>query len=276
MNTIRTVSAQFVAGIGVIDFYIDIPFEVDMVKLVDTRSRAPLYSIPMIPRVSFLSGNQIVCLANKSNFGATVPIEFWYNRPTPIIGTYTISNDLVGETDKPQSYVMFVFEFWSFKADLPRNLRPTNWQSEVISVSSRDNTFALDIRFPVDEIIIENYEVILFNRVDLNSIMFYSDFIPPTTEYIKNADPLVGTNYVSNGLSKSRVAGSIIGVVNNNYATNAKYRYRFAEPQIIRGNYRVWNAPDPQPYPASTISNLSWYVWNTGIATFFIKFISYR
>lgn len=276
MNTIRTISAQFTLNTSIMDFYLDIPFEVDMVKLVDTRSYGVGVST-MSPRISFLPNNQVVCLANKTGFPANNQIEFWFNRATPLIGTYYISNDVVGDTAKPTSYLLFVFEFWSFKAGLPRAVRPTNWQQELISVSSIDNSFSLDIRFPVDEIIIENCDIINFNLSTQSSLIFYSDFLPSTPTYVKNIDPLVGTDYVSNNLSKARVSSGVIGVVHNTYYTNPVYRYKFEQPITIRGNYRIWNQADPQPYPASLLSPVASGIWdNIDIATFFVKFISYR
>jgi hypothetical protein len=277
MNTIRTISVQCVSGDGVVPFYIDIPFEVDMVKLVDTRSYGSGV-LAMAPRISFLPKNQVVCIANKNYFPSALPVEYYYQRPTPIIGTHYITNDAIGNETKPLSYLMFVFEFWSFKAGLPMEIRPTNWQNEMISVSSRDNSFPLDILFPVDEIIIENTAVINFNVTTLSSLVFYSDFVPSIPEYVLNKDPIVGTDLVSNGLSKSRVSGGIVALVSNSYDSNGKYRYRFQSPVTIRGVYRIWNSADPQTYPSDLLSPISSYLWDNGtdVVNLFVKFISYR
>jgi hypothetical protein len=275
MNTVRTVSAQFAEGSAIASFYIDIPFEVDMVRLVNMRSYAAnIY--PTTPRISFLPKNQIVSLGNKSaGFPSALPVEFYYDRPTPIIGTYTITNDVVIDTTAhPVAYVICVFEFWS-GYPIPR--RPTDFQNELLVVDTKENSFALDILFPVHEIVIENVSILNFNTITTSSLIFYSDFLPTGPSIVRDRDPLVGTTLVSNGLSKTRVSSGVLGIVSNTYDNNSKVRYRFKDPIFIRGNYRIWFEADPQPYPANQVLPTASGIWEDGTdtASFFIKFLSY-
>ena len=264
MNTVRTISVNTTMNNPNVSFMLNIPFEVDMIRLVDCRSYSlflgDAYEV-CIPLLSFIP-NQPLCLANTGT--NCNPIEFHFKNSTPINGLHSMSLTFPSATGLvPQSFVSLILEFWSYKVGIPLEIRQTNWQNECVSVSDNQNTFALDVQFPVDEIIIEDMFFQRFNVSKFNSLTFYSDFLSQESVYTK-------TDTNSN---KCRVAGATIGMCNwgTLVVRPNKIRYRFAQPITIRGNYTIWFRPDPAPYGAG---GSIWSLW--GNASFLFKFISYR
>ena len=260
MNTVRTISVNTTMNNPNVSFMLNIPFEVDMIRLVDCRSQSLLVAgsyYVCIPTLSFIP-NQPLCIANT---GANCnPTEFHFKNSTPINGLHSMSLTFPTALGLvPQTFVSLILEFWSHKVGIPLQVRQTKWQNECVSVSDNHNTFALDVQFPVDEIIIEDMFFQDFYVSNFNSLTFYSDFLPQESVY---------TNTDTNS-NKCRVAGATIGMCNwmTLLVRPNKIRYRFAQPITIRGNYTIWFRPDPDPYN-------NWGLW--GNATFLFKFISYR
>ena len=262
MNTIRTVSVKTTLNNPNVSFMLNIPFEVDLIRLVDCRSfslmGAPYYVC--IPTVSFIP-NQPLCLANT---GVNCnPIDFHFKQPKVINGLHTINLTFGGGLIGVMSYIGLIFEFWNTTIGIPLQIKQTNWQNECIDVSTSTNTFPLDIMFPVDEIIIEDMNFQGFKVVVDSSLTFYTDFLPQEPVY-KNKE----TN-----LNVCRTGGSTLGMCSTGVSMIRpnKIRYRFAQPITIRGNYRIWFEADPVVYGVGVNRSSVW-----GSATFLFKFISYR
>ena len=154
MNTIRTISVITQTGNPTVNFMLNIPFEVDLIRLVDCRSVVvTLNACVCIPTVSFIP-NQPLCIGNT---GCNInPVDFHFKNATPINGLHTMSFTYTGGYTGPQTYVGFILEFWNTITGIPLQMQQTLWQNACVSVSSNTNSFPLDILFPVDEIIIED------------------------------------------------------------------------------------------------------------------------
>ena len=261
MNSIRTISVITTVGNPTINFMLNIPFEVDLIRLVDCRSVCNGFgSFACIPTVSFIP-NQPLCIGNTG--GNINPVDFHFKNAKPINGLHTMSFAYTGGETGPQTYVGLILEFWNTITGIPLQMKQTQWQNACVSVSSNTNSFPLDILFPVDEIIIEDMFFQNFNSSSYSSLTFYTDFLPLEPIYTK-------TEPNSN---KCRTAGSTIGMCNLGIIMTRpnKIRYRFAQPLTIRGNYRIWFEADPISWGAGLFNSSVW-----GSASFLFKFISYR
>jgi len=262
MNTQRTISGRFLASAPSVSFYIDIPFEVDMIKLVDGRGiNSDINSRPTLPTVSFIP-NQVIAMIGNT-FGSGSPTEFYFKQPTAIVGNHSLRFTIGGSNTFPNTTFCLVFEFWKFTVGLPMTIKSTNWQNECITVSDINNSFILDIQFPVDEIIIENRHFVGFPSAVNSTLHFYSDFLQQLPEI-----NTTGTNI-------ARSSGNTLGMSGANYDIGNKYHFRFEQPKTIRGNYRIWNRPDPTVF-VDAVDGRDWSLWTNVVASFYVRFVSYR